>query len=548
MSAEYLFGPLERRGVFLGARLGQIVVMLAATATVVAILTAMPSPLGAAFAASTMLAAGIATLVPVAGRTPEQWTPVLAGFVTARLTRNNLWISPAQLRGHRLLGAATGRGHEVGDPTPHPGHRSHLHVVPRSESTTHVAGSDDAPDETTEDLVRDVHRVDAGDPAPPYLLGIELLSARWVDGDIGVLADRRARTYTAVLALGATSPALADDDARAQRLDHWGAVLAGVTRDGGGAITRLQWLERTTPNDSEAAVQHLVQHQALDVSNPFVRSYLSLLDDHGAATQCHEVLLAVQVSASRASAPTRRLRRGIDLGSCSALSRDLLALARSLGRAEVEVRGVLSPRMLAASLRSAADPRARERLAQRSAVDPHSAGASPRTIAPHRSAASWSSFCTDGAHHATFWVAEWPRSVVGTDWLSPLLLGTRCQRTVSVVMEPSAPLRALRRVEATRVDDETTSSLRQRFGFRRSVRHQRESDNVARAEEELNEGHQQMAVSAYITVTAANAAALASACTEVEQHAALSRLDIRREYGTQDVAFTYTLPLCRGLR
>ena len=31
MSAEYLFGPLERRGVFLGARLGQIVVLLTTT-------------------------------------------------------------------------------------------------------------------------------------------------------------------------------------------------------------------------------------------------------------------------------------------------------------------------------------------------------------------------------------------------------------------------------------------------------------------------------------------------------------------------------------
>jgi hypothetical protein len=325
-------------------------------------------------------------------------------------------------------------------------------------------------------------------------------------------------------------------------------VLAGVTRDGGGAITRLQWLERATPNDSDAAVAHLGQHRVLEMSNPFVRSYLSLLDDQGPHTQRHEVLLVVQVSASRTSASTRRPRKDLDLGSCAALSSELLALARVLGRAEVEVRGVLSPRMLAANLRTAADPAARDRLAQRSVVDPQSAGASARTMFPHRSAASWSSLRTDGAHHATFWVAEWPRTAVGTDWLSPLLLGTRCQRTVSVVMEPSAPLRALRRVEAARVDEETTSTLRERFGFRRTVRHQREADNVARAEEELNQGHQHMAISAYVTVTAASATALASACREVEQQAALSRLDIRREYGTQDVAFTYTLPLCRGLR
>ena len=69
-----------------------------------------------------------------------------------------------------------------------------------------------------------------------------------------------------------------------------------------------------------------------------------------------------------------------------------------------------------------------------------------------------------------------------------------------------------------------------------------------RAEEELNEGHRHIALSAYITVTAGSARELEIACGDVEQQAGQARLDIRREFGTQDVAFTYTLPLCRGLR
>ena len=67
------------------------------------------------------------------------------------------------------------------------------------------------------------------------------------------------------------------------------------------------------------------------------------------------------------------------------------------------------------------------------------------------------------------------------------------------------------------------------------------------AEEELNEGHRHIALSAYITVTAGSARELEVACSDVEQQAGQARLDIRREFGTQDVAFTYTLPLCRGL-
>jgi hypothetical protein len=547
MSAEYLFGPLQRRGVFLGARLGQIVVVLAATMVVVALLSAAPSPLGASLAVATICAAGAVILLPVAGQTVEQWAPVVAGFVVGRAGGRNLWTSSGHLRGHRLLASAAWTGHEVTDPVPDATRRPRLRVVPRPGTPQPADGPGVSPPEWTEPGVREVRRLD-GDPAPPYLRGVELLAARWNDGDIGVLADRRNRTFTAVLALGAVSPALADDDDRARRLGQWGAVLAGISRDGSAAITRVQWLERTTPNESEAAVDHLVQHRMLGLSNPLVRSYLSLLDEEAPRSQRHEVFLAVQVSATRSSKAIRGLRRGLDIGACSALSAELHSLARSLTSAEIEVRGVLSPRMLAAALRTAVDPAAHVRLAQRGSVDPENAGASPRNIGPRQSAASWSTLRTEGAVHATYWVAEWPRATVGTEWLSPLLLGTRCRRTVSVVMQPAAPVRALRQVEAARVDDVTTSSLRQRFGFRRTVRHQREADNVARAEEELNEGHQQVAFSAYITVTATSVTELASACAEVEQQAALSRLDIRREYGSQDVAFTYTLPLCRGLR
>ncbi|HET9051931.1 MAG TPA: SCO6880 family protein, partial [Candidatus Dormibacteraeota bacterium] len=67
-------------------------------------------------------------------------------------------------------------------------------------------------------------------------------------------------------------------------------------------------------------------------------------------------------------------------------------------------------------------------------------------------------------------------------------------------------------------------------------------------ERDLNEGHAVYRVSAYVTVTAPTSAELDAACTDVEQQARRAGLDLRLEYGTQDVAFTYTLPLCRGVR
>jgi hypothetical protein len=48
-------------------------------------------------------------------------------------------------------------------------------------------------------------------------------------------------------------------------------------------------------------------------------------------------------------------------------------------------------------------------------------------------------------------------------------------------------------------------------------------------------------------VTAAERPELDDACAEVEQAARRAHLDLRRLYGQQEEAFTWTLPLARGL-
>jgi hypothetical protein len=539
MNAGYVFGPLERRGVFLGARLGQLLVGLCTSALVVGVLAAWPSPLGAAVAVLLVGASGGAAIIPVAGRTIEEWLPIAAAFAAEEVTGRHRWIGESGLRGHRLQIAAW-TGHEVREPS--------APSRPAMSARRHRHDDEDRDGPGPEQrMVTAVERVDAGEEPPPYLRDISLLAARWREGEIGVIADSRRRTYVGVLAARGRSFPLLDAGEKERLLHQWGAVLAGLARDR-GAVTRIQWLERTVPDDSEAVVRHLQGNRVLPSTSAFVSSYLSLLDEAGPQTQRHETLLAVQVSAVRASSAIRRVGGAPDVGACEVLSRELAALARGLRDAEVEVLGVLSPRMLAAAIRHAVDPSSRERLAHRSAAHPDTVGASPRTALPRRSIATWSTLQTEGAHHATYWVAEWPRTPVGVDWMTPLLLGTHARRTVSVVMQPAAPAIALRRVEAARLDDETTQSLRERFGFRRTVRKRREAENVVRAEEELNEGHRHIALSAYVTVTAASAGELETACSDVEQQASQARLDIRREFGTQDVAFTYTLPLCRGLR
>jgi hypothetical protein len=159
----------------------------------------------------------------------------------------------------------------------------------------------------------------------------------------------------------------------------------------------------------------------------------------------------------------------------------------------------------------------------------------------------WSSVQVDGMVHATFWVAEWPRTEVRSDFLAPLLLGST-RSTLSVVMQPLSADVALRKVEASRTADMADSELRRRGGFVATARHARESEVLARREGELAEGHASFRYSGFLTVSAPTESELEVAVDAALHAAGQSHLSIRRLYGDQASAYTCTLPLCRGLR
>jgi hypothetical protein len=167
---------------------------------------------------------------------------------------------------------------------------------------------------------------------------------------------------------------------------------------------------------------------------------------------------------------------------------------------------------------------------------------------PLATSTGWSRYRVESAWHTVYWVREWPRTPVGPDFMAPLLLRTRSMRTVSMVMEPITPLRARREVEAARVADASDEQVRQRAGFVTSIRRQREQEQVLARERELADGHSDVRFSAYVLVSAESEDELEAACVEVEQQAGQARLELCRLDGDQDVAFTYCLPLGRGLR
>jgi hypothetical protein len=373
--------------------------------------------------------------------------------------------------------------------------------------------------------------------------GVALVAAPAGPGDdpLGVVHDRVAGTWSAVLAVGSGSFSLLDPDEKARRLAAWGAVLASAAR-AGSPIHRLQWVERTGSGRGDALAEYLAEagppvgprRGPAGVDGAARASYLELIGDAGAVDQAHELLLVLSVHPRRAARQLRAFGRG-PTGICALLRRELRLLQGQLRGAEVQPGRPLDVAELSAAVRFAVEPKRRHR--RRSTVS---------TAWPMAVDEGWASVHVDDRWHATYWIAEWPRMDVGADFLAPLLVvgGTR---VVSLTMAPVAPARAVREVESARTADLADQELRRRAGFLSTARHRRAAEGAVQREAELADGHGDYRFSGYVSASATSPVDLDGVCAQLEQAAQQSHLDLRRLYGQQLDALTWTMPLGRGL-
>ena len=100
----------------------------------------------------------------------------------------------------------------------------------------------------------------------------------------------------------------------------------------------------------------------------------------------------------------------------------------------------------------------------------------------------------------------------------------------------------------TQFDNEQRELDQEELDIENAREELRERSKLPIREQELADGHADVRFSGYVAVTAASEDELAQACAEVEQQAGQARLELVRLDGDQEAAFTYTLPLGRGLR
>lgn len=492
----YRFGPLERRGLLGAVRGSQATVIALAAVLAIGLLDTTPSAAGALGGVMLFAGACTAVLVPVSGRTLDEWLPLAAAHLTRMLTGRRRTLSPRPTVGMRTKIFAGRLGGAPREPDARP---------------------------------------------PKSLAGVQVIALDYRDRQIGALAERSGSRLTAVLACRVGAFALLDPDAQERRLARWGLVLSGAA---GTAVRRIGWVERTAPAQADELVRWL--HAERDPAVPLrgtamIESYLELIGTTARVTQEHEILVTVQVDA-------RQVRDSGQHAVARALVEETERVAQGLEAAEVIVLGALGQGQIARALRTAFDPYAGAELAALEAAQPDRDGLSEGNAWPLGTEDRWDHFRSDGAVHATYWIAAWPRIDVTPMFMDALLGRSSAVRTVAVSFEPIPPQRSTREVEAAVTRDRADHELRRRFGQSETARQRQAQEATSRREAELAAGHCEMRLAGFVTVSGRDPEELRRASTEVLEHAARARLELHRMYGQQADAFTFTLPLCRGLR
>jgi hypothetical protein len=368
---------------------------------------------------------------------------------------------------------------------------------------------------------------------------VRLVQADLRGRPVGILASARGRRLVAVLACRALGFSLLDADAQERRLARWGLVLSGSA---GTPIRRIQWIERTVPADGDELARWvaLERDPAIPLrGTPLIDSYLELIGTSARISQEHEILVALEIDSRRLPDRGAAMRSVIEQSE---------RVAEGLEAAEVKVLGALAPGQLARAMRTAFDPYARSELAVLGMTDPSREGLPAASAWPLGAEESWGHYRADGACHATYWIGAWPRVDVTPMFMDALLGRSNIVRTVAVTFEPIPPERSTREVEAAVTRDRANRELRRRFGQSETARQRQTEEATARRESELAAGHGEVRLAGFVTVTGRDLDDLHSACAETHEHAARARLELHRMYGQQANAFTFTLPLCRGLR
>lgn len=497
-SRLYRFAPQDRTGWLLGLQATQCLV-LAVGVLVAGVLLNRGAPIPAVFLP--VVVAGIGAFGRWNGEPVHERVPMLASWYTQRVTGTRQWFAAPPRRRH-----------------------------PRSSTVVQ-------PD------------------LPPVLAGqdiIESTVAAWTrqgrDATAGMIRDRRERTLSAVLRVRGRSFSLCERIEQERLLQLWGDAIASFCAKR-GPIGRIRWIEWAAPAALDEQIAHLAEHRPVDDPAGPVVAYRELLDQARQIVTRHEVLIVVTAEDRRLR--HRRHRTNSNDGGLTAeetLMEELRLLATRLDAAGLIVDAPLTATEIASAWRARLDPYCSDRAARgRRSLAAHAGLVSIASAGPLLVDNDRDHVRVDGAVHAAYVVAEWPRLDVPPAWMEPLLLHAGGIRTVAVHYEPVAPSRSQRAIDRDTVKLASDEEQRSRSGFRIGARHRRAESDVLQREAEIVAGHGEFEYIGFVLVTARDIDELDRSCAEYEQAAAQAGMELRRLDARHDLGLACALPMGRGV-
>jgi hypothetical protein len=387
-------------------------------------------------------------------------------------------------------------------------------------------------------------------PAPLAGLDLYELDITWTHAGgrhaLGAVHDRAAGTVSATIRVhGDGQFALLDDREQIARADAWGGALAGFARER-CQVLRVKWDDWAAPVPLQEQIGDLGRRWADEPASDTRDAYLQLLRDVAPEVVRHEVTITVTVAVPR-------IRRGpfgrsgsLD-AALTTLGEELRLLRDRLDTARVQAQ-VMSATDLIVAARLRSDPAAREQLAGLRQSLAAATGAAAPNFGPMTIAEEVALVRVDRAVHRSWWFARWPRrEVVDAGWLSVLLNGMDCVRTVSAVFEPIHPRASDRDVDRELVKREANMESRRRRDFRVTGKDRKAFEEAEAREGELNAGFAEMFYVGLVTLTAPDEATLEAQAGQLEQAAAQAGVELMAMWGQQAAGLVASLPLGRSL-
>ncbi len=350
---------------------------------------------------------------------------------------------------------------------------------------------------------------------------LSVKDASWfgADSGAGVIHDRRGDLIV-VLVLESAGVSLLEPPAREQRVDGFVHALGTLAREG-SVVDRVAWSTTATLDDGSRVARDLRRRGRDDVAVAW-DSYRSLVTSLRGSGLRRDVYLSLRARSPSAAGTT----------SVIALLNEATTLQRAIEDAGHPPSRLLSARQLT------------EILEQHPGVTAEYDG--DVTSLSVRATTTFSGVVAGGLHVVTWWVAEWPRHEVTSEFLAPVLLGQE-GRSMAVVLEPVPPSVALRRAQVAKTSGAADDEVRRRGGFLMDRRREREARHVERRESELVDGHGSLRLCGFVSVVAADLPTLRDRVAATELAATQAGLSLRRLQGDHLRGYLATLPLAGGL-